>query len=111
MDVKLITLNPGHFHAALVQKEMYAHVAGRVHADKPWVITSDDLPKLETALNTADARGLIAYDIMTERYEITSLLQKEMVNDAATFGTMVPGTPDEPGVYMESVHYLMKTVA
>src|SRR5215210_2208388 len=35
MEVKLITLDPGHFHAALVQKEMYANVAGRVHVYAP----------------------------------------------------------------------------
>lgn len=187
MEVKLITLDPGHFHAALVQKEMYPNVAPRVHvyaplgadllahlgrihgfnsrreqptawelevhtgsnvvermmveragnvvvlsgrnrakidyilaaiyagfhvlADKPWIISPDDLSKLQAALNTAEVNRLVAYDIMTERYEITSLLQKEMVNDAATFGTLLPGTPEDPGVYMESVHYLMKTVA
>ena len=187
MEVKLLTLDPGHFHAALVQKEMYANVDRRVHvyaplgpdlvahlnriigfnsrsdrptswdlevhtgadflqrllterpgnvvvlsgrnrnkidyilaavnaglhvlADKPWVIAPDALLKLETALNTADARGLIALDIMTERYEITSILQKELVNDPDTFGTLVSGTPEEPGVTMESVHFLLKMVA
>jgi len=35
MQVNLITLDPGHFHAALVQKEMYANVAGRVHVYAP----------------------------------------------------------------------------
>ena len=30
---------------------------------------------------------------------------------AATFGEIVAGTEAEPGVYMESVHHLMKTVA
>src|SRR3954471_5752821 len=139
-EVRLITFDPGHFHAALVQKEMYpgvdpcAHVyaplgpdlvahlqrlagfnarrdnptawelevhagpeplgrllrerpgnvvvfSGRnrgkidaikaaveaglnVLADKPWVIAADDLPKLQAALDTAEAGGLVAYDIM-----------------------------------------------
>ncbi|MCC6419309.1 MAG: oxidoreductase [Gemmataceae bacterium] len=186
-EVRLITLDPGHFHAALVQKEMYPGVARRAHvygpfgpdllahlgrvagfntrrerptdwelevhagpdfaeralaerpgnvvvlsgrnrdkiayvlaavraglnvlADKPWVIRAEDLPRLEDALNTAEAGGLVAYDIMTERFEITSILQRELVNDAATFGALVPGTEEEPGVFMESVHFLMKTVA
>jgi predicted dehydrogenase len=48
---------------------------------------------------------------MTERHEITSELQRELVNDPATFGQLVQGTPQEPGVYMESVHHLMKVVA
>jgi predicted dehydrogenase len=186
-DVRLMTLEPGHFHAALVQKEMYKGVAPTVHvyaplgadllahlqriagfngradrptlwqlevhagpdsmerllrerpgnvvvlsgrnrgkidciraavdaglhvlADKPWVIDAADLPTLRTALDAAEAKGLIAYDIMTERYEITSILQREFVNDSEIFGSAVAGTEKEPGVFMESVHYLSKTVA
>jgi predicted dehydrogenase len=33
------------------------------------------------------------------------------VGDPKVFGQTLPGSPDDPGVYMESVHYLMKTVA
>ena len=185
--VRLMTADPGHFHAALIQKEMYPDVSKRadvyaplgpdliehlkrvssfnhrnerptsweveVHtgpdffermlrdrpgnvvvlsgrnrpkvdrivasvanglsvlADKPWILTSADLPKLEAVLADADAKGVVAYDIMTERFEITSIVQRALVNDPATFGTIVRGTPGEPAVYMESVHYLMKTVA
>ena len=52
-----------------------------VLADKPWILRSEDLPSLDAALTTADARRLVAYDIMTERFEITSVLQRELVND------------------------------
>ena len=62
-------------------------------------------------LAAADARGVTAYDIMTERFETTSMLQRALVNDRATFGEMLPGTPEDPSVYMESVHHLMKVVA
>jgi predicted dehydrogenase len=82
-----------------------------VLADKPWILTSEDLPKLESALAEADRRGLVAYDIMTERFEVTSQLQRELVNDSETFGEIVKGSADEPAVYMESVHYLKKVVA
>jgi predicted dehydrogenase len=185
--VRFMTLDPGHFHAALVQKDMYPNVSprvdvyaplgpdllghlGRVAAfnlradkptawklevhtgpdflermlrekpgnvvvisgrnngkidrivasvgaglntlvDKPWILKSADLPKLEKVLADADAKGLVAYDIMTERFEITTILQRELVNDHETFGEPVAGTPDDPGVYMESVHYLMKMVS
>src|SRR2546422_5057750 len=34
-DVRLMTLDPGHFHAALVQKEMYPGVAPRVDVYAP----------------------------------------------------------------------------
>jgi predicted dehydrogenase len=82
-----------------------------VLADKPWVLRSEDLPALDAALAAADTRRLVAYDIMTERFEMTTLLQRELVNDSAVFGERVQGSPDQPGVYMESVHHLMKTVS
>jgi predicted dehydrogenase len=63
------------------------------------------------ALADADAKGVVAYDIMTERFEITSILQRALVNDPSTFGEILKGTEAEPAVYMESVHHLMKTVA
>ncbi|NWG13929.1 MAG: oxidoreductase [Acidobacteria bacterium] len=186
-EVRFMTLDPGHFHAGLVQKEMYPNVARRVHvyaplgadltehlnrivafnsrrdsptawelevhagpdslqrmlrekpgnvvvlsgrnrgkidkikasveaglnvlSDKPWIIDPADFPKLESALATAERRGLIAYDIMTERYEITTMLQRELINDKSIFGTMLPGSLAEPSVYMESVHHLFKMVA
>ncbi len=186
-DFRLITLDPGHFHAALVHKEMYPGISNRVSvyaplsrdladhigrvarfntrserptswgmevyaapdylermlaarpgdvvvlsgrnrrkieyirraidaglhvlADKPWIIRSEDWPVLEQALSTAQSKGLIAYDIMTERYEITSMLQRELVNDPAVFGSIAASSPDHPAVYMESVHHIWKTVA
>jgi predicted dehydrogenase len=187
-QIRLITLDPAHFHAALVQKEMYAEVApavavyaplgtdltehltrvarfnqraegptswelevhagpdclgrmlrderpgsvvvlsGRnrakierivaavrcgfnVLADKPWILRSEDLPLLEAALDEADARGLIAYDIMTERFEVTSMLHRALVNAPEVFGTLVEGTAEEPAIFMDSMHRLLKTVA
>jgi predicted dehydrogenase len=186
-DIRFITLDPGHFHASLVQKEMYPGVSPTVHVyaplgpdltdhlariarfnlrrdaptaweldvhtgpdflermlrdrpgnavvlsgrnrgkidrlqssldaglhalvDKPWILETSDFPKLERVLATADTGGRVALDIMTERFEVSSELQRELVNDPATFGTLVPGSEAEPAVYMESVHHLMKTVA
>jgi predicted dehydrogenase len=82
-----------------------------VLADKPWIINARDLDAVGAALDAADRSGLVAYDMMTERYEITSILQKALVNDSAVFGAPVEGSDDEPGVYMESVHHIMKKVA
>jgi predicted dehydrogenase len=186
-DVRLMTLDPGHFHAALIQKEMYPGVADRVDvyapagwdldehlkrvaayntraekptawqmdvhtgadfvermlkerrgnavvlsgrnrpkidriarsvdaglhvlADKPWILAAADLPKLDTVLASADAKGVVAYDIMTERFEITTMLQRALVNNAGVFGAIVNGTEADPAVYMESVHHLMKVVS
>jgi predicted dehydrogenase len=184
---RLITLDPGHFHAALIQKEMYPGVSPRVAvyaplgadltehlnriarfnqrpqsptaweldihtgpdflnrmlaerpgnivvlsgrnrgkiglirasvegglnvlADKPWIIQPGDLPELEQTLAAAEAKGVVAYDIMTERFEITSILQRELVNDADVFGAPLKGSEGEPAVYMETVHHILKLVA
>jgi predicted dehydrogenase len=186
-DVRFMIVDPGHFHAGLVQKEMYPGVATRVDvfaplgpdlldhlnriaafnrraerptswevevhtspdffermlreppgnvvilsgrnrtkidrivrsvgaglnvlADKPWILKSEDLPRLEQALADADAKGRVAYDIMTERFEVTNNLQRALVNDKGTFGEIQRGSVAEPAVYMESVHYLKKVVA
>ena len=83
-----------------------------VLADKPWILRSADLPELEAALATADQNGVVAYDIMTERFEITTILQRTLVNDRRRLRAIASrARRDEPGVYMESVHYLMKVVA
>jgi predicted dehydrogenase len=186
-EARLMVVDPGHFHAALVQKEMYSWLDKRVSvyaplgpdvidylnrigrfntrnenptswevelhtgpdffermlrerpgnvviltgrnrpkierirasveaglhvlADKPWIIKSADMPELERVLNEAEEKGIIAYDIMTERYEITSILQRELVNDAGVFGRLEQGSDAEPAVTARSVHYLMKVVA
>src|SRR5207344_2646798 len=52
-----------------------------------------------------------AYDIMTERFEVTSELQRELVNDKDVSGGIELGTAERPAVYMESIHHLMKLVA
>ncbi len=186
--VHLITLDPAHFHAALVQKEMYSGVSpvvkvyaplgldltehltrvarfnqrpenpttweldvhagpgaldrmlreqapgsvvvlsGRnrskieriersiaqgfhVLADKPWILRSAGLPRLEASLNAADEQAVIAYDIMTERYEVTSMLHQELVNAPSVFGALLPGDSSHPAVYMDSMHRLLKSVA
>jgi predicted dehydrogenase len=186
-QVKLIVLDPGHFHASLVQKDMYPSLnptvsvyapmgpdvvdylnrialfntrkdnptawkielhaspdffermlkehpgnvvilTGRnrpkidrieasinaglnVLADKPWIISSRDLPRLERVFDQAAKKKLVAYDIMTERFEITSILQKELVANEEVFGKLVSGADDEPAVSACSIHHLMKVVA
>lgn len=186
-EVKLITLDPAHFHAALVQKEMLPGIARRsyvyaplgpdlfehlkriegfntradhptdweldihttndpvrrmtterpgnvvviaghsgnkmerirasldaglnVLADKPWIIRASQIPALESALELADRSGLVAYDIMTERFEPSTIIQRSLVNDPAVFGTPVAGSEADPGVEIESIHHLLKIVA
>ncbi len=46
-----------------------------VLADKPMVITPELFPELVQAFKIAKEKNVLLYDIMTERYEITSILQ------------------------------------
>jgi predicted dehydrogenase len=184
---KLITLDPGHFHAALVQKSMYPDVDPLVHvyapagddlqehlkrienfnsrsngpthwqekvysepdffqkmleekpgnvvviagnnlrktdyilksvqaglnvlADKPMAITPEDFKKLQQAFVVAATNHVLLYDIMTERYEITTELQRELSQQNELFGEWVKGSPEKPAIEMKSVHYFSKTVA
>jgi predicted dehydrogenase len=66
---------------------------------------------LEEAFATARKKGVLLYDIMTERYEITTILQKELAQIPAVFGDLEKGTPEDPAVTKESVHHFFKSVA
>ncbi len=185
--MKLIVLDPGHFHAALLQKKMYpgmeatadvyapaasadlddyvrrveafnaradsptrwtlrkhtgpdfldamAHEADAVvvisgnnqrkseyiarsvqaglHtlADKPMAIDSAGFASLERAFAAARERGVLLYDIMTERHEITTILQRELAHVEPVFGTLLAGTVDDPAISKESVHHYSKLIA
>jgi predicted dehydrogenase len=185
--IRLMTLEPAHFHAALMQKEMQSDVAeqvdvyappgsdltahlgriaqfnsrkenpthwhvlvhtnenslermlaerpgnvvvvsgnnrGKVNrlqaivnsglnvlADKPWIIEAGEFPLLSATLDAADEKGVVAYDAMTQRFEITCILPRELVNTADVFGKLKHGSAEQPAVEMESVHYFLKEVA
>ncbi|AHF15606.1 putative oxidoreductase C-terminal domain-containing protein [Niabella soli] len=185
--LSIITLDPGHFHAALVQKEMYPDVDSNVYVYAPagedldlhlkrieafntraanpthWkenvytgadffqkmiqekkgnlvVMSGNNQKKAEYVLNTIDAgmnvladkpmaidqpgfeliknafakaaeKKVLLYDIMTERFEINSTLQRELAQMQKVFGTQEKGTPDNPGVTKSSVHFLYKSVS
>lgn len=82
-----------------------------VLADKPMCIDAAGFEKLKESFKTAEQKHLLLYDVMTERYEITTMLQKALVNDSAVFGQLVKGTLEEPAVTKESVHHLFKYVS
>lgn len=186
-EVKLITLDPGHFHAALVQKKMYPEVSPVVHvyapegqevedhlarikgfntraenptswetvvykgedfmekmlseqkgnvmviagnnrkktefikktlekgihvlADKPMAIDVAGFELLKEAFEVARQKDVLLYDIMTERYEITTMLQKELSLMPELFGRLAEGDKDSPAVTKESVHHFFKFVS
>lgn len=185
--VQLVTLDPGHFHAALVQKSMYPDVDSVVHvyapegndlqyhldriksynnrtdhptnwrevvytgddffekmiaekngnvvvlsgnnqkkteyiakslengfnvlADKPMVIDSKGFEELKQAFETAGKNKLLLYDIMTERYEITTMLQRELSQVPEIFGQLEKGSPGNPAITKESIHHFYKYVS
>lgn len=186
-EVKLMTLDPGHFHAALIQKTMYDQINPNVYvyaplgndvnehlariegynsreenptswveniytdtdylermladkpgnvvmvagnnakkieyiqksveagyhvlADKPMVIKTEDFPTLEQTFELAKGKGVIVYDIMTERSEITTIIQRELSKMTQVFGTLEEGTAENPAIAQESVHYFSKMVS
>ena len=187
LKVQLITLNPGHFHAALLQKSMYTNISPDVYvyapkgkeleahlamidgynvradnptawkeivytgddyvvkmigekkgnvvvlagnnklktayisqavqagfnvlADKPMAINKKGFKLLEQTFAAAKNRGVLLYDIMTERSQATNLLQRELSLLPAVFGILQKGTVEEPAIIKESVHHYFKTVS
>ncbi len=185
-EIRLITLDPGHFHSALLQKSMYPEIDSVVHvyapygdevkahlnlvssynkrkeeptkwnqkvytgddylermfqekagnvvviagnnkfktnyikasvdsglnvlADKPMAIDTEGFNTLVKAFETAEKNKVLLYDIMTERYEINSILQKEFAHLPA-FGELEKGSPENPSVTKISVHYFFKNVS
>jgi len=185
--MRLVVLDPGHFHAALLQKTLYAGVDATVHvyaedgpdladylqkidgynarrdnptawrtivhsgadfldrfsaerpgdvvviagnnlrkaeyitravdagmhvlADKPMAIDAAGFESLRNAFDAAARKGVLLYDIMTERHEITTMLQKAFSRIPAVFGELSEGSEREPAVVKESVHHFSKQVS
>lgn len=185
--VRLLTLDPGHFHAGLVQKFMYPQVSPVVHvyspggaelqehlarvesfnkrpenpthweekvytgpdflsrmvrekagnvvvisgnnarkteyidrsikaglnvlADKPMAITPKEFKLLRKDFELAAKNNVLLYDIMTERFEIASILQRELARTPDVFGSLEAGSVDNPAVVMVSVHHYLKEVS
>ncbi len=185
--MKLAILDPGHFHAALLQKKMYAGIDDAVHvyaeegpdlddylrkiegynaraeqptswrtqvhagpdfierlladrqgdlvviagnnlrkteylnrtvaaglhtlADKPMVIDAAGFDALAKAFAAAKANGVLLYDIMTERHEITTMPQREFSTAEGVFGGLVAGSEVDPAVTKESIHHFAKLIS
>jgi predicted dehydrogenase len=83
------------------------HILG----DKPWILDSADLPKVEAVLDAAEKKGVAAFDGMTQRFEIKNILHRELIGDPEILGSLATGSQDDPAICLQSVHYLMKMVA
>jgi predicted dehydrogenase len=186
-EVRFMTIDPGHFHAALVQKNMYEQVSPEVFvyapegpdvqdhlnringyntreekpthwktrlytgddflqqmisqkpgnvmvtsgnnqkkteyikaaveagihvfADKPMAINTADFELLKQAFESAEKNHVLLYDIMTERFEITTILQRELSGISGIFGDLESGSAENPAITKESVHHFFKYVS
>ncbi|NHF61230.1 Gfo/Idh/MocA family oxidoreductase [Flavobacteriaceae bacterium TP-CH-4] len=82
-----------------------------VYADKPLVIDPDGFEKLKKAFQIAETNGVLLYDMMTERFEATTMMQKLFSELPEVFGELVDGTMEEPAISKESVHHFFKDVS
>jgi len=82
-----------------------------VLSDKPMAINREDFLLLEAAYKEAESKDVKLYDMMTERYDMLNIIEKELINSPDLFGELQQGTPEDPAVYMESVHHFYKEVS
>jgi len=82
-----------------------------VYADKPLVINSDGFGKLLKAFSAAKEKNVLLYDIMTERFEISTILQRELSGISEVFGELEDGTLGNPAITKESIHHFFKYVS
>ncbi|SFB36771.1 putative oxidoreductase C-terminal domain-containing protein [Algoriphagus aquimarinus] len=82
-----------------------------VYADKPLVINKSGFQKLVKTFEEAGKKDLLLYDIMTERFEISTILQKELSLVPDVFGELEKGTLENPAITKESVHHFFKYVS
>lgn len=82
-----------------------------VLSDKPMAIKREDFHLLQEAYANAEAHNVLLYDMMTERYDLLNIIEKKLINNQDFFGELQTGTPEDPAVYMESVHHFYKEVS
>jgi predicted dehydrogenase len=115
---KMISKKPGNVMVVAGKNDqkidyITAAIANGIHvyADKPLVINQEGFQKLVKAFEAASEKNLLLYDIMTERFEIASLLQRELSMLAEVFGELENGTLENPAITKESVHHFFKYVS
>ena len=82
-----------------------------VYADKPLVTDPEGLEKLMKVFDIAEKNNVLVYDIMTERFEVTTAIQKALSMSQSIFGELLDGTLENPAISKESVHHLFKYVS
>src|SRR5690606_11139154 len=92
-----------------IQKSVAAGI--NVLADKQMVIDVNGFGQLEKAFETAEKNKVVLYDIMTERYVITDMLQKELSLQSEVFGSLEKGTTENPAITKVIVYHFFKLVS
>ncbi len=82
-----------------------------VLADKPMAISTAGFDTLCKSFADAKEKGVLLYDIMTERSVAASVLQRKLAMMSSVFGELEKGTAASPAIVMESVHRYHKQVS
>ncbi len=82
-----------------------------VLADKPLAINGPDYILLDKTMAMATEKGLQVRELMTERYDTVNIAVRHILSDTTRFGTLIPGTPSDPAIYMKSTHHFYKNVS
>lgn len=76
-----------------------------VLSDKPMAIDEEGYAKVKEAYALAEEKGLLVYDLMTERYDVLNEIVRGIVASGEVFRSPLDS------VSMESVHHFYKNVA
>ena len=76
-----------------------------VISDKPMAINAEGFSKLKQAYDIADSKGLVIYDLMTERHDVQNEITRAIMSDKDIFGE-VSGK-----IEIEDIHHFFKQVS
>ena len=79
-----------------------------VFSDKPMVINAAGFQRLKNAYHKAGEKGVLMFDMMTERYSLINKVQKSLMQDTLLFGKLVTGSQEHPAVMESSVHHFYR---
>jgi len=79
-----------------------------VFSDKPMVINKAGFEQLKNAYAVAGKKGLLMFDMMTERYSLIQKVQKSLMQDNLLFGKITQGTPGHPAIFESSIHHFYR---
>ncbi len=88
--------------------EQSVHAGLNVFSDKPMVINKAGFERLKNAYQLAEEKGVILFDMMTERYSLINRIQKSLMQDTLLFGKLLTGTQDRPAIMESSVHHFYR---